>query len=661
VIKTLLIANRGEIACRIIRSAHSLGIQTVAVYSDADRDARHVLEADHAIAIGPAPARESYLNTRALLEACQSSGADALHPGYGFLAENAGFARACAKAGVCFVGPPPQAMEIMGSKREALLHTATHGIPVLPGYHGQLQDDETLRSAAQYIGYPIMIKPSAGGGGKGMQVVNDEQQLPAALAAARRIAGAAFGDDNLILERYLKQPRHIEVQILADAQGNTVHLFERDCSLQRRHQKIIEEAPAPNLSDEMRERLGQCAVEVAKTVSYQGAGTVEFLYDSAAEKFYFMEMNTRLQVEHPVTEMILGLDLVAAQLRIAAGEPLDFKASDLRIQGHAIEARLYAEDPRRNFLPAAGTIDWIDTPQGDHIRLDSGVSAGDRVGIDYDPMLAKLVIHGTDRAGAQAQLSQALAQTTIGPLTTNLEFLRALSVDTNWLAGPLDTGYIDRSMDQLIADPLPLERALVLGAVWVLASRESSENSVWSLLRDFRVNLDTGESLRLGDDRDVHTIRIHTGPDSWALHLQTHTYRISRIRIQAHDLTCRLDGEACEARIHRHGDALHILSHGQVRILEHLPLAAPAGDDQQSAEGSLYAPMPGKIIRLQVAAGDAVSKGQELLMLEAMKMEHSLYAPTAGRVASVQCQEGELVADGALLLTLQDEEESPGK
>ncbi len=654
-IKTLLIANRGEIACRIIRSAQSLGIQTVAVYSDADRGARHVRKADHAIAIGPAAAKDSYLNFQALLEACQASGADALHPGYGFLAENADFARACAEARVRFVGPSPAAMELMGTKREALLHMAGHGIPILPGYHGRNQDDDSLIAAARDIGFPLIIKPSAGGGGKGMQVVTDEQQLSTALAGARRIAGSAFGNDTLILERYLHQPRHIEVQILADRHGHTLHLFERDCSLQRRHQKIIEEAPAPNLSTKLRERLGQCAVDVAKAVDYEGAGTVEFLYESAAETFYFMEMNTRLQVEHPVTEMVLGLDLVAEQLRIAAGESLDLDTLELKLKGHAIEVRLYAEDPRRNFLPAAGPIDWIDTPKGDHIRLDSGVSAGDRVGIDYDPMLAKLIVHGTDRASAQVLLAQALAETTIGPLITNLEFLRALTVDPNWLHGPLDTGYIDRHMDQLIVDPLPLERALGIAAVWIMASRERCGNNVWGLLRDFRLNLDTGESLRLGDGQDIHEIRISTAEDTWAVQLPSHQCRISRIRVKLQGIECRIDGEACEARLYRHAESLHILSHGQYRIIQHLPLAAPVGDEQSCAEGSLYAPMPGKIIRLQVTTGDCVTQGQELLMLEAMKMEHSLYAPTAGRVVSVHCQQGELVEEGSLLLNLQAE------
>ena len=652
-IKTLLIANRGEIACRIMRSARQLGIHTVAVYSDADRGARHVREADHAVAIGPAPASESYLNPQALLDACRASGADALHPGYGFLAENAGFARACAEAGICFVGPPPEAMELMGAKHAALAHMLKHAIPVLPGYHGRQQDDESLNAAALDIGYPLMIKPSAGGGGKGMQVVNDAQQLAPALATARRIAMGAFGDGQLILERYLRQPRHIEVQILADRHGHCLHLFERDCSLQRRHQKIIEEAPAPDLDEAVRDRLGQCAVAVAKAVAYEGAGTVEFLYDSSGDEFYFMEMNTRLQVEHPVTEMVLGLDLVAEQLRIAAGESLAINPEHLRLAGHAIEARIYAEDPHRNFLPAAGAIEWFDIPDTDQLRIDSGVSAGDRVGIDYDPMLAKLIVHGADRVSAQEQLKRALDETAIGPLATNLEFLRALAADRNWLAGPLDTGYIDHTMAQLIHDPLPLDRALILAGVWILGNRDRCADSAWDLLQGFRLNLETAQSLRFSADGTVQEIRIGTGSGAWTAQLPEAQYRVNRIRIQPPRIECRLDGEACEATIHRHGDDLHILSRGQVRILEHLPLAAPAGDDQTSAEGSLYAPMPGKIIRLRAAAGDAVSPGQELLVLEAMKMEHTLAAPAAAKVVSVHCTEGELVEEGSLLLNLQ--------
>ncbi len=652
-IKTLLIANRGEIACRIIRSARELGIQTVTVYSDADRNSRHVREADQAVHIGPAPAQQSYLNPKALIQACHSSGADALHPGYGFLAENANFARACGEAGICFVGPPPEAMELMGTKREALLLMAEHGIPILPGYHSQQQDDDALIAAAGEIGYPLMIKPSAGGGGKGMQVVTEPSQLPNALAAARRIAQGAFADDNLILERYLEQPRHIEVQILADAHGNCIHLFERDCSLQRRHQKILEEAPAADLPANVREQLGQSAVNVARAVGYENAGTVEFLYDSSTESFYFMEMNTRLQVEHPVTEMILGLDLVAQQLHIAAGQPLEIDVTQLYPKGHAIEVRLYAEDPRRNFLPAAGTIEWLDLPEDDSTRIDSGIEAGDQIGIDYDPMLAKLIVHGPDRASAQAQLRQALATTSIGPVATNLEFLRALSQDSNWLAGPLDTGYIDRTLADLDYQPLALDQALALACIWIIKSREAKPDHLWAMLQDFRLNLETGEHIRLRDFDDIHEIQVRFNPQSWTLELPTQQIQISRIEISAQGIECCLNDEMCHATVHPSGQDLHLLSNGLARVLEHLPLAALDDAESQADEGSLYAPMPGKIVRLHVSPGDMVSVGQELLMLEAMKMEHSLYAPSAAQVGSVHCKQGDLVEEGSLLLSLQ--------
>ena len=654
-IRKLLIANRGEIACRIARTARAMGVRTVAVHSDADARAAHVAAADEAVRIGPAAASASYLDQDAVLAAVRDSGADALHPGYGFLAENAGFAERCEAAGVCFVGPPPSAIRAMGSKREALDAMAAQGVPVLPGYRGTAQDDDALLAAAAEIGFPLIVKPSAGGGGKGMEVARDAAALARALPAARRVAKAAFGDDTLLLERYLERPRHVEVQVFADAHGGCVHLFERDCSVQRRHQKVVEEAPAPGLPDAVRERMGEVAVAAARAIGYRGAGTVEFLYDPAREDFHFMEMNTRLQVEHPVTEMITGIDLVAWQLRVAAGEPLPLAQDGIRRRGHAIEVRLYAEDPERDFLPASGPVQWFDTPAGDgHVRVDAGVRAGDAVSVHYDPMIAKLVAWGTDRSQAAARLGRALAQTAVGPLASNLSFLRTLAGHPAWLAGDLDTGFLARHAAELGAPRMDARDALAGAAAYLLAAEPEARASPWERLRGFRLNLPACTRLRLELGGEVHDLVVEPRRDDTLLHLPGDPVALASIeRVDDGGLAFRADGHTRRVHVRHDGDVLH-LDDGRARAaVTRLPPATPAGGGQVHGAGRLVAPMPGRVVSLTVAAGDRVSAGQPLVVLEAMKMEHTLAAPGDGHVESVGCSSGAQVDEGAVLVVLE--------
>ena len=561
--KKILIANRGEIACRVIGTARRLGIATVAVHSEADAAALHVNLADEAVEIGPAPARDSYLRGDRIIDAAQRSGAEAIHPGYGFLSENGGFAEDCAAAGLAFVGPGAAAIRAMGSKSAAKSLMEKAGVPVLPGYHGDDQADDRLRAEAGRIGYPVMLKPSAGGGGKGMRVVREASQFDAALASARREAGASFGDARMLIERFVSEPRHIEIQVFADAHGNALHLFERDCSVQRRHQKIVEEAPAPGVTEERRLAVGRAAVDAAQAVGYLGAGTVEFIVD-AGGRFYFMEMNTRLQVEHPVTELITGQDLVEWQLLVAAGKPLPLSQGDLAINGHAIEARLYAEDPDRDFLPATGRLQRLRyPPAGRHVRVDTGVREGDPVSIHYDPLIAKLIVWDTDRVGALRRLQSALRETRIAGVTTNLAFLTAVAAHDAFAVGGVDTGFIDRHRDDLAAtgdDPDP--------------------NSPWRGTGGWRLNA-------------IGTETAHVAADP-------------------------------------------------VRRADRAILAA----------GGLTAPMPGRVSVVNVSAGDRVRRGDTLLILEAMKMEHSIVAPADGVVERLHYGQGDLVDEGAELLVL---------
>jgi 3-methylcrotonyl-CoA carboxylase alpha subunit len=604
------------------------------------------------VRIGPAQAAQSYLDMDAVLEAARSTGADAIHPGYGFLSENAGFARACEGAGVRFVGPPASAIEAMGSKREALELMAAKSVPVLPGYRGTAQDDEALRRAAESVGFPLIIKPSAGGGGKGMQVARDASELAQLLPATRRVANAAFGDDTLVLERFLERPRHIEIQVFADTHGGCVHLFERDCSVQRRHQKVVEEAPAPGLSDALREHMGEVAVLAARAIGYSGAGTVEFLFDPHGEAFYFMEMNTRLQVEHPVTEMVTGIDLVEWQLRVAAGEPLPARQEQLRCRGHAIEVRLYAEDPERDFLPATGAVKWMHLPEHASLRVDSGIRAGDRVGVHYDPMVAKLIARGENRGAAIGTLAQGLARTQLGPLPTNLGFLRALAADPQWREGAVDTDFLARHQERLRPRAMARDDALLAGAAFVLATPRQGPPGPWRALHGTRVNLPPRHRLRLGTGDTQVDVTAEPRGDAASVHLPDGTREISALRIADGELRYVHAGRERRMGAHRNGDTLHLDAGDRTARVSVVDPATPAGADQMHGAGQLLAPMPGRVVSVNVATGERVTTGQVLVTLEAMKMEHSLAAPAAGEVQAVGCTEGAQVEEGTLLVSL---------
>jgi len=670
-IQTLLIANRGEIACRVIRTARRMGIRTIAVYSDADAQAMHVTAADDAVHIGPPAAAQSYLRGAAIIDAALRFGADAIHPGYGFLSENAQFARDCAQAGLCFVGPPIDAIEAMGSKRAALQLMAAHDVPVLPGYHGEQQDDQALLDAAQRVGFPLIIKPSAGGGGKGMQVAHDLDELRNLLPATRRVALAAFADETLLLERYLHSARHIEIQVFADDHGNCVHLYERDCSLQRRHQKVVEEAPAVDLPSRVREQMAQVAVRAARAIDYRGAGTVEFLYDTQSHDhshnnghdnsdddgggFYFMEMNTRLQVEHPVTEMITGVDLVQWQLLVAAGEALPLRQEQIHIAGHAIEARIYAEDPQRDFLPATGRVQWMHFPEAEGVRVDAGVGAGDSVSAFYDPMIAKLIVHGASRDQAIARLRGTLRDSDLGPLANNIGFLRDLAAHQQWVRGALDTGFLARTSEQLRGQVSGTVDAALAANAWLLTAPPSAPSSPWDRLRGMRLNLTGCERsrLRIADEiidcitehhHDHHTVRL--GVDD-----EPHTLRALRRENDA--VIFEHNGRLRRVRVRADGKDLHLddgHARAKVTVLDN---ATAAQGEQFHGAGQLLSPMPGCVLSVSVAKGDRVEARQALAILEAMKMEHTLVAPGPGSITAVNCRAGEQVEEGVLLIAIE--------
>ncbi len=641
---SVLVANRGEIACRIIGTLHALGIRSIAVYSDADAGARHVAMADTAVNIGPAAASQSYLSFAGVIAAARATGASAIHPGYGFLSENADFAAACAAAGIVFVGPPIAAIEIMGDKIRAKAHVGGRGVPLIRGVGRDGMTDGELVEAADSVGFPLIIKPSAGGGGKGMTVVTRADDLPAAIAAARRVATNAFGDDTLLLEHYVARPRHIEVQVLADGFGSVVHLGERECSLQRRHQKIIEEAPSPLLTGDQRARMGDAACEVARSVDYRGVGTVEFLVSAAApDDFFFMEMNTRLQVEHPVTELITGLDLVEQQLRVAAGEPLAFVQSDVRLSGHAIEARLYSEDPVRGFLPATGTVAALREPSGAGVRVDSSLVPGLTVTADYDPMLAKIVAHGADRAQALERLERALGDTVVLGVRTNLEFLLALLGDDGVRAGELDTGLIERRLERLLRQTSHDD--LVIAAS--LVAHERPVGSPWHSASGWRLGTRVAArySFRAGPD-DVVDVAISGG-----------TVDLDGVRHEAR-MSCpgstrilQLDGVATPitiattaagrtwvaARGRTWDGALRTRS---AQLADHLATLTRATG---AASPDIRTPMPGTVVAVAVRSGDSVEQGQLLVTVEAMKMEHTMLASLAG-VVRIDVVPGDLVS-----------------
>ncbi|MFF0299597.1 biotin carboxylase N-terminal domain-containing protein [Streptomyces sp. NPDC004562] len=637
---TVLVANRGEIAVRVVRTLRALGVRSVAVFSDADADARHVREADTAVRIGPAPAAESYLSVERLLEAAARTGAQAVHPGYGFLAENAGFARACADAGLTFIGPPADAISLMGDKIRAKETVKAAGVPVVPGSSGSGLTDAELADAAREIGMPVLLKPSAGGGGKGMRLVRDEALLGDEIAAARREARASFGDDTLLVERWIDRPRHIEIQVLADGHGNVVHLGERECSLQRRHQKIIEEAPSVLLDEATRAGMGEAAVQAARSCGYRGAGTVEFIVPGGdPSSYYFMEMNTRLQVEHPVTELITGIDLVEWQLRVAAGERLAFGQDDIRLTGHAVEARVCAEDPARGFLPSGGTVLRLREPQGDGVRTDSGLSEGTEVGSLYDPMLSKVIAYGPDRATALRKLRAALAGTVTLGVPTNAGFLRRLLAHPAVVAGELDTGLVERVVDDLVTTEVPEEVYEAAAAVRLDALRPRTDG--WT--DPFAVP----SGWRLGG-----TPR----PVSFPLRVQEPVEYTPRgsATVTDDEVSVTLDGvrhtfHRAADWLGRDGDAWHVRDHDPVAAS--LTGAAHAGAD------SLTAPMPGTVTVVKVAVGDEVTAGQSLLVVEAMKMEHVISAPHAGTVAELDVTPGTTVAMDQVLAVVTPAEE----
>ncbi|MFJ2001593.1 acetyl/propionyl/methylcrotonyl-CoA carboxylase subunit alpha [Streptomyces chartreusis] len=638
--ETVLVANRGEIAVRVIRTLRSMGVRSVAVHSDADADARHVREADTAVRIGPAPASESYLSVERLLEAAARTGAQAVHPGYGFLAENADFARACADAGLVFIGPSADAISLMGDKIRAKETVKAAGVPVVPGSSGSGLTDAELADAAREIGMPVLLKPSAGGGGKGMRLVRDEARLADEIAAARREARASFGDDTLLVERWVDRPRHIEIQVLADGHGNVVHLGERECSLQRRHQKIIEEAPSVLLDEATRAGMGEAAVQAARSCGYRGAGTVEFIVPGGdPSSYYFMEMNTRLQVEHPVTELITGLDLVEWQLRVTAGERLAFGQDDVTLTGHAIEARICAEDPARGFLPSGGTVLRLREPQGDGVRTDSGLSEGTEVGSLYDPMLSKVIAYGPDRATALRKLRAALAKTVTLGVQTNAGFLRRLLAHPAVVAGELDTGLVERVVDDLVATEVPDEVYEAAAAVRLDALRPAGDG--WT--DPFSVP----SGWRLGGA---------ARPVSFHLRAQDPVEYAPRGSADVTDdgVSVTLDGvrhtfHRATDWLGRDGDAWHVRDHDPVAAS--LTGAAHAGAD------SLTAPMPGTVTVVKVAVGDEVTAGQSLLVVEAMKMEHVISAPHAGTVAELDVTPGATVAMDQVLAVITPVEE----
>ena len=672
-IKKILIANRGEIACRVIKTAQRLGIKTVAVYSDADARALHVEMADEAYLIGPAAPRESYLNVDKILAVAKQAGADAIHPGYGFLSENAAFAEACAKAGVIFIGPPAASIVAMGGKSEAKALMEKAGVPLVPGYHGNKQDEKFLTEQAEKIGYPVLIKASAGGGGKGMRVVEKAADFADQLAGAKREAQAAFGNDHVLIEKYLVNPRHVEIQVFADAHGNTVYLFERDCSIQRRHQKVLEEAPAPGLSEKTRKKMGDAAVAAAKAIGYVGAGTVEFLLD-ASENFYFMEMNTRLQVEHPVTEMITGLDLVEMQIRAAEGEELPFTQDDLSINGHAIEVRLYAEDPSNHFLPGAGQVSFLRFPQEEEgvVRVDTGIrdcafGHGDVISIHYDPMIAKIIVWGEDRDAAIANMQAALDATLLAGPKNNLVFLRDLLKHPAFQSAQLSTSFIEKHAKALLPDAeKPDHQVLSLAVLGILKNRiadqagyfekSSDPTSPWHQMSGFRIGGAEAETFVFGDGDQTQNVKVSVarGLHQPQLTFEDRTIVQAGVEPSGYDLgfLARIGNDHMDGVVLQDGRKLTVLSEGiTAEVIYHPAVSAADGDEEDA--GKLTAPMPGRVVAVRVQLGDSVKKGQPLVIVEAMKMEHTIMAPADGIVEKIHASVGDQVDEKYELIALK--------
>jgi len=662
VFKKILIANRGEIACRVIRTARRMGVKTVAVYSDADRNALHVSMADEAVHVGAPPPRESYLLGERIIEACAKTGAEAVHPGYGFLSENAGFSRMCIAQGIVFIGPPEAAIKSMGSKSAAKTIMSEAGVTVVPGYHGNDQSTGKIRNAADEMGYPVLLKAVAGGGGKGMRLVRSAEEFDEACAAARREAASSFGSDELLVEKYLSRPRHVEFQVFCDWHGNAVYLFERDCSVQRRHQKVIEEAPAPGMSPDLRQQMGQAAVQAARAIGYEGAGTVEFLLEEDGS-FYFMEMNTRLQVEHPVTEMITGQDLVEWQLRIASGEPLPVQQDELEINGHAFEARIYAEDPDHDFLPATGTLTYLQAPEENrHVRVDTGVLQGDEVSMYYDPMIAKLIVWDENRERALVRLARALSEYRVSGVTTNISFLYNLATSKPFMEGDLDTGFIENHRGLLFRDSeTDRVQDLPLASLYLLLRMEQSSRSrasstdpwsPWNASDAWRLNepaLHTGAIVLNGKEYDVPVEEIGSGSKRRFRITVGAKSVMATGKLNGNELYADIDGYRRRVVVVPH-DGLFTLFTEQGAMQFSLAQADYGEEDVASGAEVFNAPMNGVIVKQLVEPGTEVKKDQPVIIMEAMKMEHTLCAPADGLVREFYFQTGDPVDGGSLLL-----------
>jgi 3-methylcrotonyl-CoA carboxylase alpha subunit len=661
----ILIANRGEIACRVIKTARRMGIRTVAVYSEADANARHVRLADEAVLLGPAAARESYLVADKIVDACKRTGAQAVHPGYGFLSENADFADALAANGIAFIGPPASAIRAMGSKSEAKKLMGKAAVPLTPGYHGDDQAPALLHQEADVIGYPVLIKAAAGGGGKGMRLVEKSEDFPDALGSCKREAISSFGDDHVLIEKYITKPRHIEIQVFADTQGNCVYLFERDCSVQRRHQKVLEEAPAPGITLERRRQMGEAAVAAAKAVGYVGAGTVEFIANQDGS-FYFMEMNTRLQVEHPVTEIITGQDLVEWQLRVAAGQPLPLAQEQLQLRGHALEARIYAEDANKGFLPSTGKLIRLSPPaESLNVRVDTGVEEGDEITPFYDPMIAKLIVWDETRDGALARMRKALADYQVAGVTTNIDFLSRLVACPAFAGADLDTGLIERQKEFLFpaAQPVPRDALLVATVgelLWeqheakAAAKASGDPHSPWHARDGWRMNLSAARMIGFRDGDSLIEAMLRYQGDKWQITLNGQTTLARGKKLDGDRFAVELDDRRLMASVVAVDEKRSVFLNGSTySLLRDDPLHLVEAGGAQG--GGLTAPMPGKIVALLAQPGQKVEKGAPLLILEAMKMEHTITAPAAGTVKAFCYLAGEQVADGAALVEFEGE------
>ncbi|MGB0495125.1 MAG: acetyl/propionyl/methylcrotonyl-CoA carboxylase subunit alpha [Kangiellaceae bacterium] len=661
-IQKILIANRGEIACRIIRTAHKMGIQCVAIYSDADQNAQHVKLADEAWYLGPSPASESYLRADKILQVAKNAGADAVHPGYGFLSENSKFAADCAENNITFIGPPTESIEAMGSKSEAKNIMTKAGVPLVEGYHGDNQDKSLLHGEADKIGYPLLIKATAGGGGKGMRVVDSSEEFIDSLESCKREALSSFGDDKVLIEKYLTKPRHVEIQVFADNFGNAVHLFERDCSVQRRHQKVIEEAPAPGLSEQTRNAMGEVAIQAAKAINYSGAGTVEFLYDED-ESFYFMEMNTRLQVEHPVTEKITGLDLVEWQIIVANNQTLPMTQDQLSFDGHAFEARIYAEDPNNDFLPVTGEIDYLGLPKtSKNVRVDSGIVSGDSVSVFYDPMIAKLIVWDRDRSSALARLRGALSEFHLAGLTTNIEFLHQLSSHDSFINADLDTHFLDKHGEQLCNLTNDLDDTIIASVALAVMLKQyqlsnDSNTTPWQDTSGWRLDEDNYHKIEMIHSEQNILVIAHFRESGFMFEISGKEYLVNgHLSNNHHELLIDINGQKCRAAI----SIKNSPQNNNIVIFKNaMSWSFNIKDNrqliiEQDETSNLSAPMPGTVIEVLVEAGQEIEKGQAIVIMEAMKMEHTIKAHKNMVITEVLYTAGDLVEDGAELVTFEE-------